>query len=403
MSLMVHIEKLVYGGRSLGRHNGRTVLTPFVLPGEKVLVEVERESADLLMGRPLAIESAAEWRAAPPCPYFSRCGGCHYQHIPYQRQLEFKREILLETLARLGKIEWSGPAPIVSGPEWGYRNRVQLRVERVEGRVEIGFLEMGSRRLCPVDVCAISSPAIQRSLAALRRMAGERRFPGFLGQLELFSNESDVQLTVLESARPLARRFFDWCAEQIAGFCRGDSLEYAEGGEVYRVSRRSFFQVNRFLVPRLIELATAGPVGDTAVDLYAGVGPFSLALARRFARVVAVEANLSAARNLEENAGRAGVTVEVRHQPAEEFLNSFDGPADFVLADPPRTGLGPAVTTRLARLKPRRLTVASCDPATLARDLRALVAAGFRIDSVKLIDLFPQTFHIESMVELIGP
>ncbi|HYM12066.1 MAG TPA: class I SAM-dependent RNA methyltransferase [Bryobacterales bacterium] len=403
VSFEIEIEKLVYGGQGLGRSNGRVVLAPFVLPGERAIVEAEKESAGLIAARTLAVEAGSEWRVPPACPHFAICGGCHYQHMSYERQLEAKRGILLETLARLGKIEWSEPVEILSAEPWGYRNRVQLRLSKRRGRLELGYFEFGSHRLRPIDACPISSPTINRTIAALARMGLDRRFPDFIQEIELFTNERDVQLNVLETTRPLARRFFDWCAGEIEGVCRGDSLDYAAGADVYRVSSRSFFQVNRFLAARLAEAAVGSAGGGTAIDLFAGVGLFSLSLGRRFSRTVAADSNRSACRDLECNAQRAGVAVEAHQASAESFLTGFDEAADFVLADPPRAGLGRAVTASLARLKPRRLTIVSCDPATLARDLRALLEATFQIISVKLVDLFPQTYHIESVVELAAP
>ncbi len=400
MEFEVEIEKLVYGGRGLARAAGRVVLAPFVLPGEQARVAAQIESADLIQARTVEVQSKSPWRVEAPCPWFARCGGCHYQHIDYSQQLAWKRDILLETLARVGKIEWSQPVEILSADPWGYRNRTQLRVRKQGTRFQIGYFEHGSHRLCPIDACPISSPALNRAIGELLRMGPRRQFPDFLRELELFTNEQDLLLTVLESAQPVARRFFEWCAAEMEGFRRERFLEYPVDGNLYRVSSRSFFQVNRLLAGRLAGLALADHAGQTAVDLYAGVGLFSLPLAGRFERVLAVDSSASAIEDLEFNTRRAGVTVEAHHAPADRFLEGSSGPIDFLLADPPRAGLGRAVTASLARVRPRRLTVVSCDPATLARDLRPLVEAGFQILSLKLVDLFPQTFHIESVVEL---
>jgi 23S rRNA (uracil1939-C5)-methyltransferase len=176
------------------------------------------------------------------------------------------------------------------------------------------------------------------------------------------------------------------------------ALDY--GGR-FRVSSNSFFQVNRFLADQLVEAALAGAEGETALDLYAGVGLFSLALGRRFRRVNAVEAGGGAVRDLRFNAERAGLTgVKAQQTTAEAALEKLQRPPDFVLADPPRSGLGKAMVERLAALKPRRLAIVACDPATLARDLAALTACGYRIASMTLVDLFPQTFHLETVVRL---
>jgi 23S rRNA (uracil1939-C5)-methyltransferase len=320
--------------------------------------------------------------------------------MPYEKQLDAKRDILLETLARLGGIEWTGPVEIMAGEPWGYRNRTQLHLAKRGSRFAIGYFEHGSHQLCPIASCPVSSPALNRALTVLARLGRDRRFPEFLRSIELFTNEQDLLLTVLESDRPLGRRFFEWCAAEMEDLSTEPHLDYPAGPDTFRVSSRSFFQINRFLIPRLVEAALGATAGSTALDLYAGVGLFTLPLARRFDRVVALDAGRSAVEDLAFNARRAGPGVEVHLGPADRFLAAFQGSADFVLADPPRAGLGSSVTDHLIRLRPRRLTLVSCDPSTLARDLRALTGAGYRLATVKLIDLFPQSFHIESIIEL---
>lgn len=174
----------------------------------------------------------------------------------------------------------------------------------------------------------------------------------------------------------------------------------AAAGEVFRVGPRSFFQVNRFLLGELVERALEGAAGGRALDLYAGVGLFTLPMARRIGQVTAVESSRAAARDLAFNALRAGLPVEVRRADAAAYLASLSEAPDFVLADPPRAGLGPAVTRELLRLKPARITLVSCDPATMARDLASLVRGGYRFDRLTLVDLFPQTHHIEAVASL---
>jgi 23S rRNA (uracil1939-C5)-methyltransferase len=167
------------------------------------------------------------------------------------------------------------------------------------------------------------------------------------------------------------------------------------------VSSNSFFQVNRFLIDRLVDAATDGAEGETAIDLYAGVGLLSLPLARRFREVTAVESGAGAVRDLQFNAARAGLeNLHAMPQTAEEHLAQLEKAPDFVVLDPPRTGLGKAVVGRLAELRPRQITIVACDPATLARDLAGLVAAGYRVERMTLVDLFPQTYHLETVVRL---
>lgn len=387
------MEKLVYGGEGLGRLDGRVVLTPFVLPGERIRAEAEREKPGLVRAQALEVLEPAPERVAPPCPYFGRCGGCHYQHARYELQLKVKREILIEVLRRVGKIEPPEAIDIIAGEPWGYRNRVQLHIER--GR--LGYREARSHKLCAIDHCPISSPKVNESIAALNAMLRDPRWPRFVRSVEIFSDDEQVQLNVVESAQPVARRFFEWCADQIPGMVSG-ALDYRGR---FRVSRQSFFQVNRFLPDRLVETALDGAEGASAVELYAGVGLFSLALGAHFHQVTAVETGAAAVRDLQFNLDRAGrVNVAAKNGTAEEYLEALERAPDFVLLDPPRAGLGKLVVQRLSALRPRIVTIVSCDPATLARDLAGLLAAGYHIEKMTVIDLFPQTYHLETVVRL---
>jgi 23S rRNA (uracil1939-C5)-methyltransferase len=228
-------------------------------------------------------------------------------------------------------------------------------------------------------------------------MLRDPKWPRMVRSLDVFTDETSVQLNLTETDRPVARRFFEWCGENIAGMVES-ALDY--NGQ-YRVSRGSFFQVNRFLVDRLVEAAVAGAEGDSAFDLYAGVGLFAPALASRFARVIAVESGSAAARDLQFNAERAGLAnVRVEARIVEEFLQEQERPADFVLLDPPRAGVGKEVVRRLVELQPRQVVLVACDPATLARDLAGLIANGYAIVRMAMVDLFPQTYHLETVVLL---
>ncbi|HEX8985913.1 MAG TPA: class I SAM-dependent RNA methyltransferase [Bryobacteraceae bacterium] len=391
----VVIEKLVYGGSGLARDGGRVVLVPFVLPGESVRVGEETERRGVIEARLDEVLSPGAGRTEPPCPFFFRCGGCHYQHATYEVQLEQKVAILREALRRVGKMEAPEHVRVLSGEPLGYRNRTQFHL----AAGEIGYFGFASHRLVPVDHCPISSPKVNEALTALRDMRTQRRFPDFVSSIEVFTNESDVQLNVLEAAQPVSRRFFDWCAERIPGYTE-DAVDYTVGEVTYRVRHRSFFQVNRYLLGLMVETALEGAGGAKALDLYSGVGLFSIPLARRFGEVTAVETSGSAALDLEFNAQRAGAHVAVRHQAVEAYLEHLPERPDFVLADPPRAGLGKYAVRHLLRLKPERLTIVACDPATLARDLAVLVAGGYRLDALTLVDLFPQTYHIETVARL---
>jgi 23S rRNA (uracil1939-C5)-methyltransferase len=381
----VTIEKWVYGGDALARVDGRVVLAPFVLPGETARLNVSDDIHAALQ----EVTAAAPERVEPPCPLFTRCGGCQYQHAPYQFQLARKVDILREQLRRVGKIEYAGEIETISGPPLNYRNRAQFRI--ADGR--IGYLAARSHTLVPVTgECPISSPRMNQALAEMRARLSDPRFPRFVHSLEIFTNEVDLQVNVLEADRPVARSFYDWCGSKVA-------IDYATSFGTFRVSPRSFFQVNRFLVEPLVDAALHNASGETALDLYAGVGLFALPMARRFKKVTAVEAGSDAARDLEVNSGRAGVALVIERARVEDFLPRLNTAPDFVLADPPRAGLGKQVVAQLVRLAPRRLTIVSCDPATLARDVAALT--GYKIDHLIVADLFPQTYHLETIAHLV--
>jgi len=364
-----------------------------VLPGERVRAEAGQEKPGLLRARPTTVLEPAADRVAARCPYFARCGGCHYQHAPYERQLEIKRDILVEELRRLGKIEPPGEIDVIAAEPWGYRNRAQLHVV---GNA-IGYWEARSHKLCAVDHCPISSPKVNEAIASLNRMVRDPRWPRFVRSLEIFTDEQGLQLNITETARPVARRFFEWCTAELPGMVDGP-LDYAGR---FRVSSNSFFQANRFMIDRLVEVALDGASGDSALDLYAGVGLFSVEMARRFREVTAVESGSAAVRDLRFNADRAGLAnVQAEQANVSEFLRALDRTPDLILLDPPRAGLGKEVVEQITRLHPPALTIVSCDPATLARDLNPLIAAGYHIRRMQFIDLFPQTYHIETVVQL---
>jgi 23S rRNA (uracil1939-C5)-methyltransferase len=365
------IEKLVYGGEALARLEGKVVLTPYVLPGEIVRAEVERVKRDLFRGRLIEVISPSAARVSPPCPYFMHCGGCHYQHADSTYQVEQKVSILREALRRVGKIEFSGEIPSISGDPWGYRNRVQLHIE--DGA--IGYFEQGSHSLCSIDSCAVASPVLNDAIAKLKG-----RLPRLITTVELFTNERETQVSLLDRLPASARRFF-----QSLGTT--GPIEY----DGFRVSPYSFFQVNRYLIDDLVACAAADREGDWAVDLYAGVGLFSARLSERFKIVTAVESSRAAFQDLLYNIERRTLPVTAENKSAEEYLGNLAQTPELIVADPPRTGLGKEVVRALTRIRAPQLTIVSCDPATLARDLQALMAGGY---------LFPQTFHLETVVHL---
>jgi 23S rRNA (uracil1939-C5)-methyltransferase len=423
----ITIEKLVYGGEGLAHHQGSTVFVPFVLPAERVAAEAVEQKKKFIRARVERVLEPSPERAAARCPHFAVCGGCDYQHIPYEAQLKYKTEILRETVRRLGRIEWTGEITAHPSPPWGYRNRAQWKVrplgEDGAGGMAIGYFRAGSTALCAVQDCSILSPLLLKTLLSLRAAAAEGMFPRGLREIEAFAGANDSKLLLTATfagfparAQELATAFhrtlpelesllFDDPTRERMELDGPGYIESQAGGATYRVGHFSFFQVNRFLVDELVRtIVEEEKEGPLALDLFAGVGLFSVALAKRFARVVAVESNPAAARDLEANSsGRAatsGRSIEVRAADVEQFLGKWKEKPELVLLDPPRAGLTPEIIKHLARLSAPRITYVSCDPPTLARDLAALVNSGYEISRVHWFDLFPQTFHMETAVGL---
>jgi 23S rRNA (uracil1939-C5)-methyltransferase len=428
-------EKLVYGGDGLGRlpadehGSGKTVFIPFVLEGEEVEASLVEQKPGFARGRLERVLSPSTDRIEPGCRYFRHCGGCHYQHANYQRQLEIKAAILREILRRTAKVELPVEIQIHPSPEWNYRNRSRLKVQ-TEPTFALGYHKHRSHDLLPVEECPISSPLINQTIAKIWSWGRSTCIPGELREIEIFANHDDRTLMIEAYIEPrtlqaqaeaivelLARAVpeavgltaFEQLPSNRAHMQQaGDpkrlasvgasELNYQMGRTPYRVSAGSFFQVNRFLIDDLTSIVTIGRSGRLALDLYAGVGLFSAILARSFAQVIAVESSQTSHSDLRHN---CPPEVKAVRATTEKYLEKASGVRpDLVVADPPRSGLGENVVRSLAKVGAPRITYVSCDPSTLARDLRDLLRLGYRIEGVHLIDLFPQTYHIESVFHL---
>jgi 23S rRNA (uracil1939-C5)-methyltransferase len=439
----VTIEKLIYGGDGLAHHEGSTVFVPFVLPAERVAVSPVEHKKKFVRARVDNMLQPSPQRVPPPCPHFGICGGCNYQHIPYNAQSAYKAEILRETLRRIGRIDWTGEIKTHASPPWGYRNRAQWKIrpplDSTDGstqantgaakkslaKLDIGYFRANSTALCAVEECAILSPLLLKTLLALRAALAAGELPRELREIEAFSNEGSRETTdpggskllltanfagfpsrIEEHAETIRRvvpeaasiLFHDPSHDRMELFGPG-FLETEAAGVKYRVGHFSFFQVNRFLVDDLVRTVCDEENGRLALDLFAGVGLFSVPLAKHFERVIAVESNPAAVRDLETNM-RGLSTIEVRTADVERFLDRNKERPEFVVLDPPRDGLAPEAAKRLGRLQPARITYVSCEPPTLARDLAVLAEAGYDCSEIQMFDLFPQTFHMETMARL---
>jgi len=426
--MKLSMEKAVYGGASLARVPadgppdlaGKAVFVPLTLPGELVEATIASDRRSYIKARLDSILEPSPARITPGCEYYGRCGGCHYQHADYANQLAMKRSILIETLER-AHVSLPGDVRVLSADPWAYRNRIRLHVTKTA----LSYREAASHRDLSVTHCPVAAPLLQAAIAAFNQLLQKQpSLSQSVSEVEFFTAADESALLVSLSTRlrkvpeqlprsvadallpalPVlqgVRTFFldPGGRPQSSASWGKPSLEYAVGPLRYQVSAGAFFQVNRYLIPMLLEEVVAQRNGNVAWDLYAGVGLFAQALAQRFEQVIAVESSPASTTDLARNlhgSGHKRITKDTLR-----FLQSPPAPApDLVVVDPPRAGLGAEVCQRLSAVRPRQIVYVSCDPSTLARDLRTLQPSGYRPLAVTLIDLFPQTFHLETVVTL---
>lgn len=402
----VTLTTLTYGGDALGRlPDGRAVFVPLALPGERVRVEAVEEKRGHVRARLLEVLEASPRRIAPRCLHFGVCGGCHYQHLAYEDQVQAKTDILREQLQRLAGLENPPVLPMLPDPRgWDYRNTVQFHLTG-EGRV--GYQKLGSNETFAIQECHL----LEEGLDAIWPHLDLQPLPG-LERVGLRLGAGDDVLLTLESEDinppemtldlPISVAHLSPAG---AILMAGDDFVVVDLlGRPFKVSAGSFFQVNSLQAERMVELVLAATglrqgsaVGDEIVlDLYCGAGLFSAFLAPHCARLVGVESSPAACDDFAVNLNEFD-HVELYQGRAEDILPRIDVHPDVIIVDPPRAGLAPAVSDALVKLAAKRLVYVSCDPATLARDLRRLLSAGYRLEYVQPVDMFPQTFHIESV------
>ena len=414
------------------------MFVPFVLPGETVEASLREQKPGFARSRLDGILIASPRRIDPPCPYFLRCGGCHYQHTDYEHQLEIKAAILKENLRRIAKLELDTELRIHPSPPWNYRNRSRFKVQSAP-EFAVGYYKFNSHELLAVEQCPISSPLINRALAAAWQLGRAGQIPPGVQEIEFFANADDTQLLAevyclpetamepfsaqLKSAVPELSSVVFFAARSARAEAQGDAKQLGATGHLmyttqhasYRVSAGAFFQVNRHLTDELVDIVVRGRRGGrdahrtagedagatgTALDLYAGVGLFASVLNREFERVIAVEPSPTSHADLLYN---SPANVKAVRSTTEQYLENAAGKLrpDLVVVDPPRSGLGEKVIKGLVTLRAPRITYVSCDPATLSRDLARLLQSGYRVAEAHLVDLFPQTYHLESVFHLV--
>lgn len=439
--LELQVVDLNHSGEGVGRHEGFVFFVPGALPGERVSVEVEALHRRYGRARLMEVLEASPDRVAPRCPVYADCGGCQLQHLSYPAELVWKRRRVEAALRRVGRLEAVTVEPVWSMPEhdpWRYRNKAQFPVTRSGGRLVLGFYRRGSHELVPTDDCLIQSPGLVQAADLCRRLADEAGLEpydeltgqGYLRHVALREGSWPAQILVAfvtHTADPLPGPVVDGLVAglpRLVGVVQNIQpeatnrilgheerllwgrayLEERLGPYRFRLSARSFFQVNRVQAERLyglaVDLAAPGP-RDDALDGYCGVGGITLFLAERARFVWGVEENRQAVADARENARRNDVT-NARFAAArlEEWLprRVREGFKPRVaVVDPPRSGVRSEALDALAEAGVERIAYVSCDPETLARDLAHLARKGYRVERIQPVDMFPRTAHVEAV------
>ena len=386
-TIEVRIEKIVPRGFGLAFAQELTVFVPLSAPGDHLRVRIVEIKKRTAFAEIVDVIKAGEQRIAPPCKYFGTCGGCDFQQLNYAAQLDAKVGIIRDCLHRIAKIEYDAEIFIIpSSQQFGYRSRARWHIDR--DKKAIGYFARDSHVVIDIASCPILTPELNSAFENLRQ-ATEWEM--------LWDGQAEIEAAVGEDGKVSV--FSTEMIEPVT------ELSFTANGDQYAYSAETFFQSNKFLISELIDTAVAGASGEMAFDLYCGVGLFALPLAKQFATVVAVEEDSSAVGFAKKNVANAGLgNVKVVAKDVGHFLSqNKTTKIDFILIDPPRAGTKKEVITAIAALRPAQISYVSCEPSILARDLRILIDAGYNIEKVTALDMFPQTHHVETVVRLHLP
>ncbi len=427
--MRLQIERLAYGGAGVSHlSDGRVAFVPATCPGDVVEAHVETEHPRYVHMHLVNVVEPSTSRVTPPCPYFGVCGGCQWQHVDEPTQLEAKRLVVADALERIGHHTSPPVDPCVASPSpYGYRNKIELSATRREGHpLELGFKGYCSDATIAIDECLLlpthASRAPRSLRGALRYLAGREDLQVQRVGLRVSHHHKDVEVAIWTAPGPFPRRIAGTTITQATGasgvvrvMAKGEAaqrriagVEVLKGRGAWKerilkdsllVSAPSFFQVNtaaaELLVGKVIELLDAGP-DDRVADLYAGVGTFTHAIARTAGETIAVESYGPAVSDLRRNIEMNASPVEVEPGDVSRVLPDL-GAIDLILVDPPRSGLSPNTIDPMCKTGARRIVYVSCDPSTLARDAARLSAGGYRLRLAVPVDLFPQTYHVETV------
>ncbi|WP_457568464.1 class I SAM-dependent RNA methyltransferase [Desulfurobacterium sp.] len=421
--MQIEIEKLVYGGKGLGRHRGRTFFVPFTAPGDIVEIRETARKSGYSEGEVLKILKRSKNRTAPKCPYFGRCGGCDWQHIDYKAQVEFKKNILEENLQKIGRIKKPNIDEVIPSPSpWHYRNRAQLKVKN--GKV--GFYAKGTHEIVDIDTCYILKEDLAGAIPGIKELI--KKLATEPAEVHLYSSsKGEVILKLvyqgkfkkvtlnLEEIRDILKINVigfgiyktgeSGYPERIKFFGKDFTYEHVDKFK-FRVSADSFFQVNRYQVGNLIRKVSSGAMEYQyllAGDLYCGVGTLTIPVGRYVHRAFGIEASFPAVSDALFNKDINGLrNISFYCRETEEGIEIVkESNPDLIVIDPPRSGLSQRIVREIASIpRLKRIIYVSCNPSTLARDIALFYQHGVHMEKSKLIDMFPQTFHIETIAFL---
>jgi 23S rRNA (uracil1939-C5)-methyltransferase len=428
--ITLDIESLAYGGDAIAHlEDGRTAFVRGAVPGDTVEAELTEDHGRFVRAKTVRVVESSADRVEPRCPYFGVCGGCSWQHVAYPAQLAAKRRMVVDALTRIGHVAGADDlvAPTVPSPaQYGYRNKVEFVVDVSTGRPRIGFHRAGSEEFVPVEECLLLPEKYRRAPkalgGALRYIAGEQDLGLTRVGIRVGVHTRDAEVALWGAPGPFPRRPVATTLGQalrttslVRVLVKGPAkerkiagVEVLSGKGAWRerllgttmtVSAPSFFQTNTRAAESLVSLAleSLGADGsDRVLDLFAGAGTFTLPLAEKAGEVIAVESASSAVRDLRRNLEDEGLWADVIGGDAGRELPAI-GRVDLALVDPPRSGLQPEAVGALAQTRARRIAYVSCDPATLARDAAGLAERGYALTQATPVDLFPQTFHVETL------
>ena len=418
------IDKLIYGGYGLGRIFDKAILVPKVIPDETVRVKVIKEKSGYYIGEAVEIIKPSKDRITPKCPFFHNCGGCDYQHIRYQSQLGFKEDILNETLKRVGGFKEFSVYPIIPSPEpFFYRLNAQLKISKTKEGIELGFFKKDSHKFIHINECIICRQEINGLINVFSQIDKDNLLNN-LNYIEIIISNSTKKILLASSLNKINKshmeRLYSHIKEQeknIDGFVINLKRKKVFSGKPYlfeeiedtkyRVSSDSFFQVNYSLHDTLIKkiIKFVNPKKkDNIFDIYCGVGTFTIPISRKADSVFGIEESPSSINDAIFNKKSNKIkNCYFYNEKAEDGLLILENEGiscHTALINPPRAGCSEKMKKTLSSANPQKIIYLSCNPSTLARDISFFSKRGYKLSSVQPFDMFPQTYHIESLVKL---